>query len=570
MKLASLAMIAAAVLCCQTTFHTTTKLIEVSVVVTDKVGKSVEGLTQADFELTDGGKQQELRTFSVQHGQQGAATAETLPAGFFSNRLSAGGAPNSATVILVDALNTPPEYYGQARQKLSEFLHGIDPRFRVAIYKLGSSGLMIFHDFTSDTALLARKAMEARDLLAASSESGLIGRVEQARPEQAGAVLFGGGDALDVIAAMIARADRLSGGFESANRISATFKALTAIANRLKAVPGRKNLVWISAGLPLKIGFTGFASRRPATDVQFSAGERDAAFTGEYDRAVRALNDAAVAVYPVDARGVLALADAAGFSLDRGRANDIGASVFTAQRGGLMASNISVTESHTTMKQLAVETGGRLYSGDGVDKALSDVFENTRVSYVLGYYAPPVENDGRFRKIQVKVKRPGVRVMHRTGYYAVADERTAQDDAKAALQAAVWSPVDATAVPVDAVLEMAPGASGAAEGERTVELHVDGRALAFEPAESGLRCRLEIFVVQKDGEGRQIDASADALEWPLKQEQAAAVEKAGLTHRKKLRVQPTAFMLRVVVRNPVTGALGSLTIPLGKRAVSGT
>ncbi|HWR51121.1 MAG TPA: hypothetical protein VN428_08440, partial [Bryobacteraceae bacterium] len=60
------------------------------------------------------------------------------------------------------------------------------------------------------------------------------------------------------------------------------------------------------------------------------------------------------------------------------------------------------------------------------------------------------------------------------------------------------------------------------------------------------------------------------LEYPLKQDQAAAFEKAGLTHRKKLRIQPQAYTLRVVVRNPVTGALGSLTIPLGKRAVPGT
>ncbi len=548
----------------QPAFRTGARLIEVSVVVTDKTGKSVEELTEKDFEVTDNGKPQQLRLFAVQRGQQGSRAGAGLPAGFFSNRLDArGAAPASATVVLIDALNTPREYFGEARKKLAEFLRGLDQRFRVAIYHLGSAGLRVYHDFTADAALLSRKASDAPELLAPGSGLGFVSRVETPDVDRAADVLTGGGDVIDLMAALMYRRERLFTGYETDNRITGTLRAMTAIANRLKAVPGRKNLVWITAGFPLRIGFTEAAAGRWTRDQTLSAGAFNKTYGPELTRAMRALSDASVAVYPVDARGVLALTDAAQLSTNPGAGAAAGQSRF-AQRRGAFTNETFITDDHSTMEQAADQTGGRLYFGDAVQKALADVFEDTRISYTLGYYSPDSNQDGRFHTIRVSVNRTGVRVLHRRGYYALPDAQTAERDAKADVLGAVWSPVDATAVPLDVSLEKV---SGAAEGERTAVVRVDGKALAFEPAQGGgLRCRLEMFFVQVSQDGKQLEGAFDKLDYPLTKERAAEFEKAGVTHKKLLKIHPQCWALRLVIRNPTTGALGSLTIPLRKRA----
>ncbi len=563
MRTAALLIVTAGLLSAQPAFRTAARLIEVDVVVTDKSGKSVEGLTQADFEVTDNGKRQELRSFAEQRGQQGSGANTRLPAGFFSNRLDAGGsAPASATVILIDALNTPREYYGGARERLAEFLRGIDPRFRVAIYHLGTPGVRVFYDFTADAALLSRKASEAPDVLAPESGLGFVSQTELQDVEKAAEALTGQGDIFSVLAALMYRADRLFSGQETENRIQTTLSAMTAIANRLKGVPGRKNLVWITVGFPLKIGFTEMASGRWTRDMTLSAGATDASYTPELQRAMRALNDASVAVYPVDARGVLALTDAAQFSTQQGVSSAAGVSTF-ARRRRAFTNETFITDDHSAIQQVADQTGGRLYFGDEVKEALADVFENTRVSYLLGYYAPDSASDGRFHTIRVNVKRPGVRVLHRRGYYALPDAATAEQDAKAEVLGAVWSPVDATAMPLDVSLETVPG--GTAD-QRTVVVRVEGKALALEPAkDAAFRCRLEMYFVQVGEEGRQVEGAFDRLDYPLTNERAAEFEKAGVTHRKTVRIHPRSYALRLVVRNPATGALGSLTIPLRPR-----
>ncbi len=76
-------------------------------------GKSapVLDLTKEDFTVTEDGKAQTIALFALEKGEAIGTPARQLPAGFFSNRLECrGGVPNSATVILIDLLNTPPGY----------------------------------------------------------------------------------------------------------------------------------------------------------------------------------------------------------------------------------------------------------------------------------------------------------------------------------------------------------------------------------------------------------------------------------------------------------------------------
>ena len=104
--------------------------------------------------------------------------------------------------------------------------------------------------------------------------------------------------------------------------------------------------------------------------------------------------------------------------------------------------------------------------------------------------------------------------------------------------------------------------SGAAADERALEVQVDGGALTFEPHPRGLACRLNLYLVQKSAEGRQVDGTFDNIEIVASEQQARALQQRGFFHRKPLRIKPDAAILRAVVRNAATGALGTLSVPL--------
>jgi hypothetical protein len=163
----------------------------------------------------------------------------------------------------------------------------------------------------------------------------------------------------------------------------------------------------------------------------------------------------------------------------------------------------------------------------------------------------------------VKVSRAGLRLRFRSGYHAVPDLESAEQRHKAELAGAVASPIDATAVPMDVSLETSRAMTA---GERAVVVTVDGGALTFKPSDKGLVCLLNVFVVQKSADGTQLEGSFDNVSLAVTEARAQQLRERGYTHRKIIKLSSTAAIVRVVVRNSATGALGSVSIPLGTRA----
>src|SRR5258708_2538405 len=135
----------------QPVLRVTTRLVQVNVVVHDKHGEPVAGLTKDDFTLYEKGKERKIAFFSMVEGQkpQKLGRDTQLPPNLFSNRIKRAEAPTSATVILLDALNTKFEDQAYAKAQLIKFLQKVQPQDRVAIY-LMTRRLIILQDFTSD------------------------------------------------------------------------------------------------------------------------------------------------------------------------------------------------------------------------------------------------------------------------------------------------------------------------------------------------------------------------------------------------------------------------------------
>ncbi len=148
--------------------------------------------------------------------------------------------------------------------------------------------------------------------------------------------------------------------FQTDLRVTYTLNALNSIARSLSGYPGRKNLIWISEAFPLSID-----PNMELSGGDVFAGTRN--YGTQIAEAADSLIDAQIAMYPIDARGLVASSvfDASNSGRDRfGR---------SYSRPGRMATAISNESAqlhsvHGTMQEMADRTGGRaFYNTNGID-----------------------------------------------------------------------------------------------------------------------------------------------------------------------------------------------------------
>jgi VWFA-related protein len=377
--------------------RSTTRLVQISVVVNDHSGNPITGLTKDDFDLRVDRKPQPIYLFSVETNLPSTPSAPPLPPNSYSNRLQQRATPANVTVIMLDELNTAFTDKIFARRQVSDFLTHIQPQDHVALYRLAAT-LSVLQDFSSDPSTL-RAALDnlrgdpSRELANSQPEDPSLTTPNPSTPA---------GTTYDRQAFRAAFAQRAAND-SSTDRVHATIAALLAIANHLRGLPGRKNLVWISSTFPFSLGYDRF-------DLNWE-NDTGASFGRDVESAARALTHANIAVYPVDARGLIG--------------PDVGAvREGEAPEDAAKAQELAVPPpgEFDTMKILAARTGGRaFYNSNNLSGAIRHAIDDSRFTYTLGYYPADVKWDGSFHAINVKVNVPGARVRSRTGFFALPD-----------------------------------------------------------------------------------------------------------------------------------------------------
>jgi VWFA-related protein len=470
--------------------RTTTRLVQVNVIVTRK-GAPVPGLKKEDFQVFDNGKQQEIRQFSVDTRALLPSVAAPLPKGTFTNQLEQrSGAPAAVTVILLDGVNTHFSDRAYAREQVMRFLKQIQPEDRIAIYTLDRRGLRVLHDYTRDSAdIVATLANDRGDLL--------------------GGWLGSGGNRAWVLN----------------DRILATLHSIEFIADNLAPLPGRKNLIWVSSAFPLQIGY--------------SVGSRGQNWNwnAEADRAIRALNNANLAIYPVDARGLIGhpLGDASQSSAPR--------------RTALM--NYS---SQATMEELAGRTGGRAFiNTNDIAGAIRTAVEDSSVTYTLGFYPQNDKFDNSFHNLKVKVVDAShVELRYRKGYLDQSTPPQDEGQRRAALHDAVISPIDANGIGLRASVHQTSAGFD-------LTLRVDPKSIQLDPQGDRWAGKLDLLFVEKDAHGTQTFGVDDTLSLELRKQNYDRVQQEGLMYHRLLPRTGEAAEIRIIVRDASTGALGSIT-----------
>ena len=520
--LSTLVLAVATVSSQETIFRTTTRLIQVNVIVLDKKGKPVLDLKKEDFTLLDKGKPQTISAFSVEQKRIGKPMPKLQP-GFYTNLTNSGGSTPNLTVILIDSLNTQWGDQSVARQHIIKFLEQIKPEDRVALMILGRQ-LRVLHSFTDDreSLLKAVKKWHGRE------EVGGIGGDAETVDLGLNDIFGGGGNEMEQ-------------DMRQSRRIIDSLAAMESVGNYLAGSPGRKNLIWVSGGFPLTVGFDqlkspqvftsasqrGAPSIRPPQPKMGPGPIRDQrTFTDEVDKTMKVLNNANIAVYPVDARGL---------TIDTNAHETIG-----------------------TMQEFASRTGGRaFYNRNDIDTAIRQVMEETEVTYTLAFYPTGDKSDGQFHDLKVKVNRPGMSVRNRKGWVASKPEDNERSRERQ-LAYAAHSPLEATALGIVAKVTKKD------DSNLLVQLVVDpnGVNLEVEKDKDGkdrYKGRVDILWLQRDKSGADFASTQDVVDLNLLKETYDKMRRGGLIYNKQIALSPKAEFIRIVVRDATSTLSGSVT-----------
>jgi VWFA-related protein len=508
-----------------------TRLVQVGVIARDKNGP-VADLTKDDFVVLDRGKPQKISVFSVESSESAPQPAQPLPQNTFSDLSQYGtNKPRSLTIVLLDNLNTlsgsspqPNEntpYWleahalANAKQRLVEFLKRLDSRDRIAVYGLTDS-IHVLCDFTCDRDRLLAVVSRYDATSKTQREAVEPGDYHFREPDNEG--LFD-----EQVTAEVQRLAALN----NQARAQATMAALIAIAEHVADIGGRKNLLWLTANLP---------------------------FSGQ--AIARILGRANIAAYPVDARGLLSRESLTSW-------NDVmDADAYARGELGTPPAQSALPIGIEAMQEMAEDTGGRAFvNTNDLTGAIRNVVEDSAVMYTLGFYLDPSSLDGKFHELKMQVRRPGLNVRYPKGYFALKDTPATQDERHNSFLAAIRSPLDASAIPLEVKVD------------RVNQPTVNSLSLFGSIGIQDLRLvqsgdirvgALDVTVTEQDETGNVLRQSANRINLRFTEKQYPAVLQSGVTFRKSVQPQAGVTMLRVLVQDPSTAAIGSLIIPLAQ------
>jgi VWFA-related protein len=506
-------------------------LVNVEVHVTDREGRPLVGLASGDFEVREDGRPVAVTHFAEVTGQRGGPTAplQAPPAG----APPAAAPPPSAAesqqlhlVVYIDNLFLRPFNRNRVIAEVRSFIiDHLRPGDRGMLVTFERS-LHVRQPFTGDPRALAL-ALDGIDRQSAfgvqqrTERAAVIGRIEQARsPAEA-----------ELHADNFAKAVH-----DDARRSVAALKELV---RSLAGLPGRKALLYVTDGLPLTAGEDLFH----LIEIKFR-GRGSGEMLGMRYRIARELRELSAAAnanrvtfYTLEAAG---LRGPDSVSAERGGSS--GVAVY-AEVDAVRDSN-----EEQPLVDLAADTGGLAsLNTNNWTGAFARIAADLGSYYSLGY-TPAHGGDGRYHPIEVRVKRPGARVRHRTGYRAKTSVAQVTEGALAALLHGVERNPLRIEVELEPALRQESG-----NFKLPLRVRVPIGALALLPQGDRHLARLRVSLAVADGEGNlsPVEVTPVPIEIP-----AGDLERARAqyyVYEAELMVRPGDQLIAVGVRDDLAG-----------------
>jgi len=413
----------------------------------------------------------------------------------------------------------------------------------LAMVVIGSKGVRTISGVTSDPASLLAALKKARGELPAMQG---IDTDAQALAN-AGGVTTGMVPLLsytDDIASQTAQieqfvlqGDAIYAGYQQSRAIENTMQAFLAIAWSLSGIPGRKSLIWATGGFP-------FYLDSPATVP-------GGYLSVLYERAMEALNDAQVSVYPVDVRGLVNYSPVADGKISGPMSGQVLASK-TTNRSWLQASTIG------TLQEFAAMTGGKAYyNNNDLTVGFKQAVEDSTSYYLLGYYLETHNTKPGWRKLQVKVAHNDAEVRARSGFLVTNATMNPEITQQADLGFALNSPFDSTGIPLSVQWR---GTEPDGDKKKVAfALHLPMTGITIE----GERNAFDVdFLAQAVKNGAPPSNVGGTAKGALTAEALAKIKADGIFYGNSLDLPPGNYQVKFVVRDNLSGRIGSVTAPL--------
>lgn len=580
--------------------QTSSNLVLVDVVVSGK-GWPVQGLKADQFQVLENGKEQRITSFEEHRAGDALQVGKVpaLPPGVYSSH-PRYALTSAANVLLLDALNTPMGDQMRVRQQMLAHLKEIPKGTRLAVFTLGSQ-LRMIEGFTTDAGAIEELLRKGKGLVQQSivletpqevdADNGVPDSMGSGVSPSAGARVQSRFSA-DPAAAEQFVADTRA--FETDLRVGMTLNAMKELGRYLATIPGRKNLIWFSGSFPAEI--------EPDLTLEdpFSAARQ---YAKAVERTDALLAAARVAVYPVDARGLVGLASvnasrffAAASSSPlppplatpsdvRGGFGTTGGSAVNAAEKSDVQGGQRLMDEHQTMDQIAEETGGKaFYNTNALGQSVVDAVRNGANYYTIGYVPDAKQWNGKFRRIRVEVSGGKYRLEYRRGYYA--EDATKPGPETTGTNATMVDAMQLGAPPLSQIIfEARALLVKSAAGKRVqvklgpagematklkgpvtrylVQMDVDPHGIAWKRmAGNGGHAQLEVTMVAWSPQGKRLNYTDRRLGVHLTAQQVQEAVKHGLPLQQEIDLPAGPCVLRVAVRDMTTGRMGTVQIPL--------
>ena len=539
-----------------------TQLIQIDATVTDKDGKVVTDLTPADFELYENGELQKISNFSFVSKTLGGATVGNATAAAAGQTSESGGTLRRSEVrrtiaIVVDDLNLSFASVYYARKALNRFVDDqMLPDDLVAVIRT-AGGVGALQQFTSDKRLLKAAIAKIRwnplggslDALSPVSQrdneitdrfNNESDQVASGNPKQY--TLLHPHDNVDQVQAAIKNASKNSAAQEASIYMQTSLGTIKYIIAGMKELPGRKAMMLFSDGMAI----TSDSDKSRASNT-----------LGYLQDVTDVANRSSVVIYTFDTRGLQSMAITASDStyeiIDGHRAQKVN----ERER--------DFKESQDGLVYFANRTGGKalLDSNDlngGIQRALDE-----QAGYYLLGYVPDAEafdpNKRKFNKFEVKVKRPGLKVSYRSGFFSNDPGNEAKPvlNAERRMAEALMSPFVQSDISlnINALYALDP-----VDGPYVRSfLHIDARSLTFTDIEDGWKtATFDIAAVAFGDNGIPVDHSESKYTIKTKGATYETMLQKGFVYTLVVPVKkPGLYQYRVALRDAVTGKIGSAT-----------
>ena len=506
-------------------FTAESNLVIADVTVKDpKTGQAIEGLKKPDFAIMEDGKPQKLEVFEFQKLSMEPAKTEEAPSLGDQHELPEDPKTSITVqgpgkiqyhdkrllVLFFDMSNMAIPDQLRAQEAALKFIDTQMTESDLMAIMMYTTTVQVKSDFTANRLQLQDivKAMPIGDMtdLAADADTG------DDNGEDTGAAFVA-----DETEFNIFNTDRKLAAIEDA-------------VKKLAALPEKKVLVYVTGG----ISKTGMDNQ------------------AQLEASINAAVKANVTIYPIDARGLMADPPGGGASKGASRGTGIfNGSAYNSQRAG-------INSSQETLATLAADTGGKVYlDSNDLSAGIQQAQQQFRSYYILGYYASNPAQDGKYRKITVKLTNGlEAKIEARPGYYAQKVwGKFNGSDKEMQLQDALSSADPQTDLPL--ALEIDYFRISQTAYFVPVSVKIPGSAIALAEKKSGGKTQFDFIGNVLDERKTVVGTVRDFIPITVAASDAEKLARRNFHYDAGFTLAPGKYRIRFLVRENQTGKMGT-------------